>query len=76
MSPTTLGSSNIDFRSFENNFECNVFFYGREMAQRVKQVFLDDQRHCSLLNEVMNVAHRSFLQRLWESLIRLLSPLL
>ena len=29
---STCGSTNIDFRSFENNFEANVFFYDRQTA--------------------------------------------
>lgn len=73
---STCGSANIDFRSFENNFEANAFFYGKEMAQRLKEVFLNDQKHCLLLDDVVDFDHRPFLQRLWESLARLLSPLL
>lgn len=72
----TCGSTNVDFRSFENNFEANAFFYGKEMALRLKTVFLDDQQHCQLIEEVTDISHRSFLTRLWESLVRLLSPLL
>lgn len=72
----TCGSTNVDFRSFENNFEANAFFYGKEMALRLKTVFLDDQQHCQLIEEVTDISHRPFLTRLWESLVRLLSPLL
>ena len=32
----TCGSVNVDFRSFENNFEANVFFYGEEVARRIE----------------------------------------
>ncbi len=72
----TCGSTNIDFRSFENNFEANLFFYDRIMAQRMKHVFLEDMQHCTLANE-QHPRHRwHFVRRLWESLIRLLSPLL
>ena len=72
----TCGSTNIDFRSFENNFEANVFFYDEAMACRMKEVFLKDQEESVLLDDVTNLSHRSFAQRLWESLVRLLSPLL
>jgi len=72
----TCGSTNIDFRSFENNFEANVFFYDEAMACRMKEVFLKDQEESVLLDDVTNLSHRSFVQRLWESLVRLLSPLL
>ncbi|MBR5657457.1 MAG: cardiolipin synthase [Prevotella sp.] len=72
----TCGSTNIDFRSFENNFEANIFFYDETMAMRMKKVFLDDQEHCSLVDEQTFAHRRPFVHRLWESLIRLLSPLL
>ena len=72
----SCGSSNIDFRSFENNFEANIFFYNKEMAMRRKKVFLEDQEHCVLAEEVLSATPRGFLLRLWESLVRLLSPLL
>ena len=72
----TCGSTNIDFRSFENNFEANAFFYDEAMACRMKDVFLKDQEESVLLDDVTNLSHRSFVQRLWESLVRLLSPLL
>ena len=73
---STCGSTNIDFRSFENNFEANIFFYDRGVALRMRDVFLADQQQCSLLNERVGSLRRPFLRRLWESLIRLLSPLL
>ena len=72
----TCGSTNIDFRSFENNFEANIFFYDETMAMRMKKVFLEDQEHCSLVDEQTYAHRRPFVHRLWESLIRLLSPLL
>lgn len=73
---STCGSTNVDFRSFEHDFESNIFFYDTDMALRMKQVFLDDQRHCKLIDEVRKVKGRSFLRRLWESVLRLFSPLL
>ena len=72
----TIGSTNVDFRSFENDFEANAFFYDKKIALKVKDVFLKDQEECVALEDVRNLTHRSFLQRLWESMVRLLSPLL
>ncbi len=72
----TCGSANIDFRSFENNFEANVFFYDEAMALRMKQVFMGDLQHCTPLEDVSLLLRRPFLRRLWESIVRLLSPLL
>ena len=72
----TCGSTNVDIRSFENNFEANVFVYDEGTALRLKKIFLDDQQHCLALNNVPNWSQPGFHLRLWESLTRLLSPLL
>lgn len=73
---STCGSTNIDFRSFENNFESNAFFYDEGMAIRFKSVFLRDQERCYLFNEISNDIKHPFLIRLRDSLTRLLSPLM
>jgi len=73
---STCGSTNIDFRSFENNFEANIFFYDEGTALRLKKVFLDDQTHCKAFDEVVDVSKRPLLRRLWESFVRMLAPLL
>lgn len=72
----TIGSTNIDFRSFENNFEANAFFFDEGMAQRVKAVYLRDEAKSILVDDVSYFVKRPFLQRLFESTVRLLSPLL
>ena len=72
----TCGSTNVDFRSFENNFESNAFFYDEDMALRMKNVYLEDEKQCIPLKKLKNINHRPFGERLWESLIRLLSPLM
>ncbi len=73
---SSCGSTNIDFRSFENNFEANAFFFNEGMALRLKKVFLTDQAQSTLVDDVSYFIKRPFLQRLFESLVRLLSPLL
>ena len=72
----TCGSTNVDFRSFENNFEANTFIYDEGTALRMKNVFLRDQEHAVLLSDLPQRIHPKFIKRLWESLTRLLSPLL
>ena len=76
---STCGSTNIDFRSFENNFEANIFFYDEQMACRLKDVYLADEASCTLLSaqtEGERMHRRPFLRLFGESLVRLLSPLL
>lgn len=72
----TCGSANVDFRSFENNFEANIFFYSKEMALHFKTIFLNDQADSELISESSSLIHHSFPVRLWSSVVRLLSPLL
>lgn len=73
---STCGSTNIDFRSFDNNFESNVFIYDRQMALRIKQVFTDDMACCVKYTDYMRTRRLSFTHRLWESLVRMFSPLM
>lgn len=73
---STCGSTNIDFRSFENNFEANVFFYDRQTALRIKGIYMRDE-DCSInFSEARELHHRPYMHRFVESLLRLLSPLL
>ena len=72
----TCGSTNIDFRSFENNFESNTFVYDEDVAQQMKQVFLDDAAHTIPLTSLPKRIHPRFFARLGESFMRLLSPLM
>lgn len=72
----TIGSTNVDFRSFENDFEANALFYDKKIALQVKEVFLADQKDSIDLDDVRRFIKKPFLQRLWESFVRLLSPLL
>lgn len=72
----TCGSTNVDFRSFEHNFEANVFFYDEGLALRMKKIFLKDEAVSPLATEVYAKTPFSFRRRLWASIVRLLSPLL
>ena len=72
---STCGSTNLDIRSFENNFEANVFFYDEGVALRMKKIFMDDERQSVLLTDLPERMRAGFLTRLWESLTRMLSPL-
>jgi cardiolipin synthase len=72
----TCGSANLDFRSFENNFEANAFIYDEDAARRMRDVYLDDERHTVPLTSLPDRVSPSFLQRIWDSLTRLFSPLL
>lgn len=71
----TIGSSNMDFRSFENNMEANAFIYNRETALKIKQIFETDSRGCKEIH-LRQWQRRSYRRRLLESFTRIFSPLL
>lgn len=72
----SCGSTNMDFRSFENNFESNIFFYDAPTAVHFKAIFKADEADSSLLNDEFDASNNSFITRLVESLTRLISPLM
>jgi len=71
----TCGSTNLDFRSFENNFEANIFFYDEATALKMKQLFEKDETLSVPMEEAPERIRRGFFVRLWESVTRMLSPL-
>ena len=70
-----IGSSNMDERSFGQNFEANAFIYDKETAINLKNLFLDDIKKCEELT-LEAWTNRTRRQKLRESFARLFSPLL
>ena len=72
---TCIGSANMDFRSFEHNFEVNCFVYQAAFARQMKKLFMRDLQGC---DRVMPEAwkKRPMKQKFCESFMRLFSPLL
>lgn len=71
----TVGSTNFDFRSFENNFECNLMVYDREFNARQREIFFNDLKQCRKLR-LQEWMKRPLWRRTLESLARPLSPVL
>jgi cardiolipin synthase A/B len=70
-----VGSTNIDERSFDQNFEANAFIYDLVTGIKLKQHFLKDEENCvELTLQVWNNRRRR--QKLKESFARLFSPLM
>lgn len=72
---SSVGSANMDFRSFENNFEANAYVYNQQTATDLRQLFLTVQEDC----EEVSYDHwmqRPLWKRLLESHARILSPLM
>ncbi len=72
---SSVGSTNMDFRSFEHNFEANAIMYDKPSAVKLKDIFVNDQKHCTLLRKRL-WERRSLKERIIESTVRILSPLL
>ncbi|GEC93168.1 cardiolipin synthase [Brevibacillus brevis] len=72
---SSVGTANVDIRSFKLNFETNAFIYDSQMAEELEELFVSDLADCRemTLGEYVN---RPLRLRLLESLTRLLSPLL
>lgn len=71
----TAGSTNFDFRSFENNFECNLLIYDKGVNERMRDIFFEDISKCRKIS-LEAWRHRPLPQRFLESLLRLISPIL
>lgn len=72
---STVGSTNTDFRSFEDDFEVNAFIYDSATAQRLRQCFERDMLACREVGGE-EWERRGRMQRLAESFVRIFSPLL
>ena len=65
----TVGSSNIDFRSFTQSSEVNAFVYDTLFAQQMRQIFEQDMRHCDLIPQDW-WQQRSFKERLLQVIVK------
>jgi cardiolipin synthase len=71
----TVGSTNMDFRSFEQNFEVNALVFDPEIAVKMRKIFEQDLA-CSTRVNAKTWRKRPVKVRLKESIARLFSPLL
>lgn len=71
----TIGSTNLDVRSFEQDFEINAYFYDRETAATLKEAFLADQAKSTAVDPT-EWESRSKFEKFKESFARLFSPIL
>ena len=71
----TVGSANMDFRSYEQNFELNAFLFDHAIAIVLRDLFVDDQQQCTEIT-LEQWQKRPLSTRIKESVARLFSPLL
>lgn len=65
----SVGSSNIDFRSFTQSSEVNAFIYDANFAQQMRQIFEQDTVHCNLIPQDW-WQHRSIKERLLQTIVK------
>ncbi|WP_130859952.1 cardiolipin synthase [Gracilibacillus phocaeensis] len=71
----SVGTMNIDSRSFRLNFEVNAVIYDEEEACQLYRLFEKDTEHCSVLTKE-RYHQRSLWIKFKEGVSRLLSPIL
>lgn len=72
---SSVGTANLDYRSFSLNFEVNALVYNAQTAQDLTQTFLTDLQECTPIN-LREWNQRPPIHVLKSSMARLLSPLL
>ena len=72
---SSIGSANIDSRSFDINYEINTYIYDEQTARECKRIYEADLEQSRELT-LEEWSQRPWHNRLAESVIRLLSPLL
>ena len=72
---TSIGSTNFDSRSFEQNFEINAFIYDKEFNSRYAAIFMQDLKECRRVS-IKSWNRRSIFSKIAESVARLFSPIL
>ena len=74
-SVATVGTVNMDYRSFNFHFECGIWFSGSTSIKTIKEAFLDTLKECTEIHaEEWN--KRPLIEKLKQSILHLLAPLL
>ena len=72
---STVGTANLDIRSFQLNFEVNAIIYDSKIAKYLERIFNDDINDCKLVS-LEEYNNRGRVIRIKEALIRLIAPIL
>jgi cardiolipin synthase len=71
----SIGTANIDVRSFEHNYEVNAIVYDTEFIKKLKLDFLTDSSESKLLTYKEH-QKRPWSDRLKEGFAKVFSPVL
>ena len=72
---STVGSTNMDQRSFNLNAEVNAFIHDKTIAEKLKFSFEEDLKDCYKLR-LQDLKNRPWYVKVLSSIARLLAPLL
>ncbi|MFT8400722.1 MAG: cardiolipin synthase [Lentilactobacillus diolivorans] len=72
---SSVGSANLDYRSFKLNFEINAFIYDQKFSQDMRQIFINDMAVSNLQTAEM-FEKQSLWLKFKQTFSRLLSPIL
>ena len=70
-----IGSANMDYRSFDLNFEVNAMVYSKNIAKQLTIAFEDDLKVSKQIDKDAWLNRPNYIH-LWEKIVRLLSPFL
>lgn len=70
-----IGSANMDYRSFDLNFEVNAMVYSKNITGQLTQAFEADLKVSELI-DAKTWLNRPKYVHLWEKMVRLVSPFL
>lgn len=71
---TTVGTTNLDFRSLYLHFECGVWMYDSDAVRQVKEDFLTTLKECEEMT--LDGCKVNPITRLFQDVLRLVAPLL
>lgn len=72
---SSVGTANLDIRSFKLNFEVNAFIYDEAINLKLSERFVSDLENCKEIT-LEEYEKRSNMVKIKESISRLLSPIL
>lgn len=72
---SVVGTANMDYRSFELNFEVNAVVYSEGVARTLREIFMEDLKDSERIDPV-TWRERTIFKQIPEKMARLLSPLL
>lgn len=71
----SIGTCNLDNRSFSLNFEDTVVLYSKKLNQEYKEYYREDLQHCKQ-GDILYFKKKLFLTKFAQAIFRLFSPIL